>query len=231
MFDRVRKALFKSAKDKADSALPNSQLAHGPVSEWAATRGFGFSVDEKGQGVVLDGKIRGKPWRLQLGSPSREYIRGEEIRARGELGFSEDVAVLVINRPLKEALEKQAYEMYTDSLQTSADRRLPEEMRWLAMYDEVGWESLPRDFWDRYSVLTDRRENAHAWLDAALARSMLQWPEPAPSTQVPFLMLLLRGKVYLRMEYTPADVAILQHASQVFTGACERALAAFPAAH
>ena len=45
-----------------------------------------------------------------------------------------------MNRPLKESLEKQAYQIYTDQLQTSVDPNLPEEMRWLAMYDEVGWE-------------------------------------------------------------------------------------------
>ena len=60
-------------------------------------------------------------WRLQLGRPTRDYIRGEELRARAELGIDDDVAVLVMNRPLKEALEKQAYQMYTDSLQTSVD--------------------------------------------------------------------------------------------------------------
>ena len=36
---------------------------------------------------------------------------------------------------------------------------------------------------------------------------MLDWPEPAPSAEVPFMMMLLRGKAYLRMEYTPADLA------------------------
>jgi hypothetical protein len=38
-----------------------------------------------------------------------------------------------MNRPLKEALEKRACEKYTDTLQTTADPSLPEEMRWLAM--------------------------------------------------------------------------------------------------
>jgi hypothetical protein len=225
MFDRFKKAFSRNANDKGEAAAPGSQL--GPVSEWAATRGFGFSV--AGSAVALEGNVGGKPWRLQLGSPSRHYIRGEEVRARAELGFNEDVSVLVMNRPLKEALEKQAYQMYTDSLQTSADANLPEEMRWLAMYDEVGWDALPREFWDRYGVLSDRRESAVGWIDPALARLMLHWPEPAPSAEVPFMMLLLRGKVYLRMEYTPADLGVLQHAALIFTSACERVLAGLPA--
>jgi len=224
MFDRIKKAFFREAKAPREG--PSSQLAHAPVSEWAGTQGFAFSADGSGHGIALEGNVSGKPWRLQLGRPTRNYILGEEVRARAELGISEDVAVLVMNRPLKEALEKRAYQIYTDELRTSVDKTLPEEMRWLAMYDEVGWDSLPRQFWDRFCVLTDTRDNALAWVDPALADLMLQWPEPAPSAEVPFMALLLNGKAYLRMEYTPADLATLQHAARVFTSACESALGA-----
>jgi hypothetical protein len=151
------------------------------------------------------------------------------VRARADLGIDGNVAVLVMNRPLKEALEKRAYQIYTNDLQTSVDTTLPEEMRWLAMYDEVGWDSLPRPFWDRFCVLTDRRENALAWVDPSLADLMLNWPAPAPSAEVPFMVLLLNGKAYLRMEYTPADLGTLQHAAHIFTSACESAQALPPA--
>lgn len=224
MFDRIKKAFSREGKDPAEAAGANSQLAHGPVSEWAGTQGFAFSVDSTGQGIALDGKVSGKPWRLQLGRPSRKYIFGEEVRARAELGLPDDVAVLIMNRPLRDALEKQAYEIYTDPLQTSVDPDLPEEMRWLAMFDEVGWDSLPKEFSDRYAILTDSRDNALAWFDAHLVRVMLDWPGPGPSAQVPFMMLLLRGKAYLRMEYTPSDLTTLQHAALIFTTACEAAL-------
>jgi hypothetical protein len=40
------------------------------------------------------------------------------------------------------------------------------------------------------------------------------------------MLLLLQGKAYLRMQYTPADLPTLQHAALVFTRACEAALAA-----
>jgi hypothetical protein len=230
MFDRIKKAFSKGTAQPGESVSPNSQVAHGPVSEWAATRGFGFSVEQGGQGISLEGRVSGKRWRLQLGSTSRKYIVGEEIRGRAELGIDEDVAVLVMNRPLKEALEKQAYEMYTDTEQTSLDPHLPEEMRWLAIYDEVGWDGLPGEFWERYSVLSDRRESAISWIRPMLARMMLDWSEPAPSPEVPFVMLLLRGKAYLRMEYTPPDLVTLQQAAMIFTTACESAIREVPAA-
>jgi hypothetical protein len=225
MFDRIRKAFAREGKDPAETQGANSQMAHGPVSEWAGTQGFAFSTEANGRGIALDGRVRNKPWRLQLGRPSRKYIFGEEIRARAELDLPGDAAVLVMNRPLRDALEKQAYEMYTDPLRTSTDPNLPEEMRWLAMFDEVGWETLPKDFMDRYAILTDNRANAQSWVVDPLIRATLDWPAPGPTPQVPFMMLLLRGKAYLRMEYSPADLMTLQHAASIFTTACETALA------
>ena len=224
MFDRIKKAFVKEVKP---IEAPPSVMHAGQVSEWAATQGFGFSVDDAGQNIALEGKVGGRPWRLQLGRPSRNYIFGEEVRARAELGIDESAAVLIMNRPLKEALEKRAFELYTNDLQTSVNNSLPEEMRWLAMYDEVGWESLPEAFWKRLAILTDNRDCALAWLDPSLAELMMNWPVPAPSAEVPFMVLLLNGKAYLRMEYTPADLTTLQHAARIFTSACESALAAF----
>src|SRR3569832_727997 len=200
MFDRLKKALGKETK----SEPAPSQLALGPVSEWAATQGFGFSVDGNGENIALEGKVGGRPWRLQLGKPSRNYIFGEEVRARAELIIDEMVAVLVMNRPLKEALEKRAFDIYTNTLQTSVDSTLPEEMRWLAIFDEVCWEGLPHEFWTRLSVLTDDRQKALAFIDPSLADLILKWPTPGPSAEVPFMVLLMNGKAYLRMEYTPA---------------------------
>jgi hypothetical protein len=221
MFDRLKRAFSREAKP---SELPPSQLMPGPASEWAAHQGFSLSILDAGQGAVVEGNVSGKPWRMELGKPTRNYIRGEELRARAELGLSDDLAVMIMNRPLKEALERKAYSMITDTLQTTADPNLPEEMRWLAMYDEVGWDSLPPEFWSRYAVLADRREHALAWIDPTFAEQLLNWPIPAPSAETPFMILLLRGKAYLRMEYSPAEMSTLQYAAQVFTSACESAV-------
>jgi len=223
MFERIKKAFTKDARPEAAP----SALHAGPVSEWAATQGFGFSIDDTGHNIALEGKVGGRPWKLVLGKPTRNYIFGEEVRGRAELGIDESVAVLIMNRPLKEALEKRAYELYTDQLQTSLDSSMPEEMRWLSMFEEVGWESLPEQFWTRLAILTDNKDAALKWIDTPLAQLMLDWPEPAPSAEVPFIVLLLNGKAYLRMEYTPAQLGTLQHAAHIFTSACDSALGAF----
>ena len=218
MFERLKKVF-------APIAAPLQRLRADAVSEWAGTHGYSYSRQGRDQGVVLSGKIRGKPWKLESGASSRDYIRGAELRARAELGADGDISVLLMSRPLKDTLEKRAYAIYTDTLQTTADPSLPEEMRWLAMYQEFGWSSLVPDFWERYTVLADQRDHALAWIDSNLAELLLHWPQPGVDAQTPFILMLLRGKAYLRMQYNPGDIATLQHAAVIFTSACEAALA------
>jgi hypothetical protein len=52
----------------------------------------------------------------------------------------------------------------------------------------------------------------------------MSWPEPVPDAQLPFVLILLRGKSCLRMRYTPADMLTLKHAALIFTSACESAI-------
>ena len=217
MFVRLRKAFSQIV------APVSPPIAADVVSEWAGTQGFSYTGQGDGSGFALTGNVAGKPWKLERGKSSRDYIRGEELRARAEMMLSEDVSILIINRPLKQSLEKRAYEMYTDTLQTTADPSLPEEMRWLAMYPEAGWDSLPPKFWKRYAILAENRDQALVWVDPGLAELLMNWPEPSPNEQVPFILMLLRGKAYLRMQYTPADMPTLQHAAHIFTYACESA--------
>lgn len=224
MFDRLKKVFTAPDKAEAAPAAKRSGPAD-PVSEWASAQGFAYTGHGEGNGFAMTGQVSGKPWKLERGRSSRDYIRGEELRARAELKVNDDASVLIMNRPLKEALEKKAYQMYTDTLQTTADPSLPEEMRWLAMYPEVGWDSLPKPFWERYSVMADDKAHALAVIDPPLAELLMSWPEPGPDEQVPFMVMVLRGKAYLRMQYTPADMPTLEHAALVFTSACEAAIA------
>ncbi|MES2941316.1 MAG: hypothetical protein V4772_00445 [Pseudomonadota bacterium] len=225
MFDRLKKVFGTSEKPaaQATSTAPLSSTDNA-AAEWARSQGLSYASSSDGKGFVMTGRLLGKPWKLERGRSSRNYIHGEELRARAELEISEDVSVLVMNRALKESLEKRAYQMYTDTLQTTADPNLPEEMRWLAMYEEVGWDALSPAFWERYSVLADDRGHAEVLIDVNLAALMMSWPEPAPDAQVPFILMLMRGKSYLRMQYSPTDQATLAHAAMIFTTASESAV-------
>jgi hypothetical protein len=218
MFDRIKKAFAKDTGD--EFAASGAQAA-----EWASRHGFAFS-DQAG-GFAIEGPVAGKPCRIEVGAPSRAYMQGDELRARVDLGTHPDVLLMVMNRPLRDSLEKQAYSMYTDTLQTSIGSSMPEEMRLLAMFEEAGWDGMPRVFWSRYTLVADDRANAVAWMDASLSQQLLEWPEPAPSAEQPFLLMLQRGRIYLRMQNGPAQPS-LQHVVQVLAAAGENALRAFP---
>ncbi len=226
MFERLKNAFAQPV-----AALARPYVADA-VSRWACTQGYaiaGLDGHASGNGFVLSGMVGNKPWKLERGRSSRDYIHGEELRARAALELNDDVAVLVMNRPLKEALEKRAYQMYTDTLQTTADPSLPEEMRWLAMYPEAGWDALAPEFWKRYAVMAEKRDQALAWLNPQLADLLMSWPEPAPDHQVPFMLMILRGKAYLRMQYTPTDIPTLDHAAKIFISACQSGLSGLAA--
>jgi hypothetical protein len=229
MFNSIKNALkFGKAKPEADSQLPaaaNSALAPSSqmskVSEWASLQGF-QAEDRGSKGFKMDGNVAGKLWRLEMGKPSRDFIAGTELRARGEMDVRDDVAIMVMSRELKNELDKRAFNLYTDNLETMASPNLPEEMRWLSMYEEVGWESLGKEFFDHYAILADRKENAESWVTPELAQPLLAWPSKEPG--VPRVLMVLRGKVYLRMQINPSDIPTLEHATRVFTMACDAAL-------
>ena len=87
------------------------------------------------------------------------------------------------------------------------------------MYPEVGWDGLAPEFWTRYAVLAEKREHALAWIDPHLAALLTSWPKP--EQQAPFILMIMRGKAFLRMQYTPADLPTLKHAIKIFTYACQ----------
>lgn len=220
MFDRLKKVFVR------DGSAGAASQGDDDMSRWAASLGLAYQDRGDGKGFTLAGEVKGRSWRMERGRPSRDFITGEEIRARGEMGVSEDPAVMIMNRPLKEALEKRAFALYTDSLQTTVDPNLPEELRWLSMYEEVGWDGLPMPFWNRYSVFADEKVSAQAWIQPRLAQALLAWPQPGPADDVPFIMMLLRGKTYIRAQYLPMDMPTLEHFVKVYQLACEDAIAA-----
>ena len=87
MFHRIRKALFRGG-----GATPGEPSRAGSAAEWAAGRGLGFAQSVSGGTTTLHGKVQGRPWRIEIGRPTRDYIEGEELRARAELRVDDDVA-------------------------------------------------------------------------------------------------------------------------------------------
>jgi len=196
------------------------------VSEWASSQGFSCSASPPASPVqfILEGKVCGRPWKMEIGKPLRDFVHGTEIRVRADLQALTGMTVVVMNRALKGQLEKKAYHLYTDSLQTTADPNLPEEMRWLAVFQEFGWDNLPRPFWDAYAVLSDDRARAVEWVQPVLAQTLMLGAELGLDMSVPQILVLQRGKVYWRAQYQAGQRAQLDHAIRVLKLGSELAL-------
>ncbi len=232
MFEKFKNALGFGAETKSRNTVSSSydalaeQANVKTVSNWASLQGWNYSKRSDGRGgYQLEGKVGQKIWRMEQGKPSRDFIKGCELRGRAELDIRDDVAVLIMNRHLKNDLEKRAYAQYTDSIQTIADPNMPEEMRWLSIYEEVGWEGLGDPFLNNYAILANDRDTAMLWLDQEIVDALLSWPEFDPAS--PKILMLLRGKAYLRMQYSQDDMPTLEHAVNVFTSTCIQAQASF----
>jgi hypothetical protein len=213
--------------DRLKKVLMGEQMAVEPdsVSHWAQLQGLSYDRSKDRRNFSLAGVTAGRPWKMECGAPTRGFIKSKELLGRASLHIPEDVSVMLMNRPLKEALERRAYNLYTDTLQTTVDQNLPLEMRWLAMYEETAWAGLPKAFWTRYAVVADQSPHASSWLTPNLVDLLMSWPEPGPDSEVPFVMMLKRGRAYLRMQYTPDDLPTLEHAAVIFTAACDSAVA------
>lgn len=224
MFDRFKG--FGAGGDKRRRQT-ESASGVGAVSRWAVEQGFAYSVPAGGEGFCISGNAEGKPWKIERSVASRDFMQGDELRARAQLNVLGGAAVIVMNRSLKEVLEKRVYKIYTDPVQTMAEPSLSEEMRWLALYPEFVWKALPDAFWRRYAVLATNGGEAAVLIGEKLSHLLMLLGASDPNVEVPFMLMLLRGSVYLRMQYTPADLETLQRVSAIFAGACESAVAGF----
>ncbi len=207
--------------------LASEGLEAAELQAWA--KSVGASVSQRGNGLPnLGGTLLGKPWRMEIGRSSRDYIKGNEIRMRAELGVNEDAVALVMTRELKDKLEKAAYSLYTDPLQTTVDPNLPEEMRWLAMFQEFGWPEVGVEFFDEFAVLADARGRAMDFLSNALAQQFVQCNRRnEEGKQLPLVVMVMRGKAYLRTVHEPANLATVAAAHALFASACAAALDRF----
>lgn len=241
MFKRLKKVVavdkdgaFESdfGKDKDLALAPHDHLEPGDAGpQWADLNGMSCMVEAGDGNFRVSGELGGHPWKVERAPASRDYLVGEELRGRAEIGISAQVIVVIMNRALKELLEKRAYALYTDTLETQASPVLTEEMRWLALYPEAGWDSLTDAFFHRYAILAERRAHAISWLTPPLADLLMAWPDPAPDNTVPFILMLMRGKAHLRMQALPGDAAAdlpaVIHAVKLLTAASQSAMAAF----
>jgi len=193
------------------------------VSAWAKKKGHQFKRERDGNGFVVDGKFGELPWRLEWGPPQRTYIQGKELRCRMELGLPPDLQMLIVSKSLMEALEKQAFEQFTESNQTEMGAATPEETRWLVMFPKIpinGSKTLRSTF----AGVSGLPNEGPAWLEGPLGHALERAAGTLLRFTPPFVLMTLRGWLYLRLEQRSADETDVAAALALFETAASEAL-------
>jgi hypothetical protein len=206
----------------------------GDVPAWCVERGLSFRRERDDQGFVVEGHHDDRSWRLEWGPPQRDYLIHPELRIRCEIGAPERLHMLVMTTPLADALERLAYDRFTEATRTESDIAMPEEARWVMMYpalDLAAW----RDLRQRVRVFGPEADALRAWLQSGLAESIAaaldRGPLMQPSVLEPLVLMTLRGRLYLRTALatpTPAALELAIALARVAIRGASSAITALP---
>jgi hypothetical protein len=179
------------------------------VAAWARQRGHTWKREKDGDGFAIEGHLDATPWRLEWGRPQRPYIAGHELRLRMALGLPPDLQMLVMTRALKETLENEAFEHAAPSHGTQAGTAGAEEMRWLALFPKISFAGS-KILRSSFAGVSSLPHEGPTWLEGALAHGLERATSTWLAAQPPFLLMTLRGRIYLRLQLgavEPGDVA------------------------
>ena len=195
-----------------------------PIMDWAEARGAEFSQTRDGLGFLIDQpKALPGPLRIEWGASQRSYLPGTELRMRCEMGLSADLQLMVLCRTLMENLERAVFEAYTDTLKTRVDTDTPEEMRWLVMFPKFNHAASPI-LRQRYGFVGVTKELTGAWIDGELGTALVQASQDVLPEDHPFVLMCLRGNLYLRTAMAEADLPRLQALVRLIETAAREAL-------
>ena len=180
------------------------------VEAWAGRAGFRFRKAQDHSRFLIETTSNGCELRMEWGPSQRSYIEPNELRLRMDLNLPGSVQMLVLNQALMERLEGETFERYTQSAQTMIDISTPEEMRWLAMFPKVDL-SFDKSLRSHFCVLGADPDLTLAWVKAGLASQLERASQSLLQGDTPFVLITMRGKMYLRMQLSePSPVALTQ---------------------
>ena len=195
-----------------------------PIQDWAEARGAEFTPTRDGLGFQVD-QPNAQPGRLRIewGVSQRSYLPGFELRMRCEMGLHQDLQLMVLCRALMENLERAVFEAYTDTLKTRVDTDTPEEMRWLVMFPKFN-NAASQIVRQRFGVVGVTKDLAGAWIDGELSEALAQASQDILPEGHPFVLMSMRGNLYLRTEMAEADLDKLQALVRLLEIAAREAL-------
>ena len=193
------------------------------IEVWATQAGMRYRRDEAGLRFVIEAPSAGQTLRMEWGPSQRSYIAGDELRIRLDLNLPGALQVLAMTRTLMERLEHETFERYTQEAQTIIDMSHPEEMRWLAMFPKIDL-SFDKILQARFGVLGANTVLGMAWVNGPLGEQLAKSTQDLLAHDVPFVLMALRGKLYLRLQLAQPDPESLSQCLSVFDAAVQSAL-------
>ncbi|MGQ3051471.1 MAG: hypothetical protein ACT6S0_06775 [Roseateles sp.] len=195
-----------------------------PIEEWAEARGADFSQTRDGQGFLIEQPTAAPgPLRIEWGVSQRSYLPGSELRMRCEMKLHHDLQLMVLCRTLMENLERAVFEAYTDTLKTRVDTDTPEEMRWLVMFPKFN-NASSQLLRQRYGLVGVTKDLTGAWLDGELSETLVQASQDLLPEGHPFVLMSMRGNLYLRTEMSEPDLPKVQAFVRLLECAAREAL-------
>lgn len=192
------------------------------VETWADRSGFRFRQAPDGQRFVVEAASGGQVLRMEWGPSQRSYIVQSELRIRIDLNLPGSLQLLALTLPLMEQLESETFERYTQDAQTVIDMSTPEEMRWLAMFPKIDL-SFDKLLQSRFCVLGVNPVWSMAWINGPLGAQLGRAAQDLLSTDTPFVLMTMRGKLYLRMRLAAPRPQALSQCLEVFDAAAQSA--------
>ena len=193
------------------------------IEAWARQSGLRYRRDEDGSRFVIEVPSAGQMLRMEWGPSQRSYIAGDELRIRLDLNLPGALQLLAMTRPLMERLEQETFERYTQEAQTIIDMSHPEEMRWLAMFPKIDL-SFDKVLQARYGVLGVNTVLGMAWINGPLGERLVMAAQSLLAGDDPFVLMAMRGKLYLRMQLAQPQPESLSQCLSLFDAAVQSAL-------
>jgi hypothetical protein len=93
-------------------------------------------------------------------------------------------------------------------------------MRWLAMFQKVdlSFDTVLRS---RFCVLGVHPESALAWINGPLGAQLVRATQDLLASEAPFVLMTMRGKIYLRMQVAEPRPEVLSQCLEVFDAAAQ----------
>jgi hypothetical protein len=190
------------------------------VEAWAERSGFRFRRAKDGLRFEVEAASGGPVVRMEWGPSQRSYIEHSELRLRVDLNLPSSLQMLVLTLPLMERLESETFERYTQDAQTVIDMSTPEEMRWLAMFPKVDL-SFDKALRSRFGALGANPAWALSWINGPLGPQLVRAAEDLIGSEVPFILMTMRGRIYLRMQLADPQPQALSRCLEVFDAATQ----------